>query len=171
ARQHAFSCEQRLLTKVAELIAYFRQPDYVRLPFEQVEYAARRYFDPAVGELLKLAYANAHLHERRAMDDAALLACKRVPAVYKQACDRQAAPYTLLAEAQQLGHEVVQARHWVKEAEGLRDRITEGSLHPFGLPSSGRATTAPVPSRPTSGSLLGGGRREKSAGGLTLNPL
>lgn len=165
ARRHAFACEQKLMSKVAELVAYFRQPDYARLPFEQVDYAARRYFGAPAAELLKLAHARACLREKAAMSDEQLLACKKIPAVYKRACDRAAEPYTLIAAALRLGFEVNQARHWVKEAEELRDRVAGATIRPFGQPSSG----AKAPSRPTSGNLLGGGRDK--AAGLTLNPL
>jgi hypothetical protein len=163
ARRTTHQHEDHLMSKVAELTVYFRQPDYARLPFEQVEYATRRFYGPAAVDLLSLAYDRAHLKEARALPDDQLLKQRKIPAVYKEACDRSKPPYTIIEDALKTAKDIIEARKREKTAEDAFNRIAGETLYPFELRNKAAATVPRL--QPTSNNLL-----DKKAN-LTLNPL
>lgn len=68
ARRQAGQAEDRVRRHVAELVGYFKQAGWARLPFEYAEVAARTYLGNASVPLLDLVYKQARLREKRASD-------------------------------------------------------------------------------------------------------
>lgn len=68
-RRKSAAAMDYLRVKIAELVDYFRQPQYARLPFETVEKAASVYLGTILNPLLNDIYAKARLKEARAGED------------------------------------------------------------------------------------------------------
>jgi hypothetical protein len=76
--------------RVANVVTYFKQASYNRLPFEVIETAAKEYFGDPAKVLMDLAYTSSHLKEKRASDK---------PPVLKAPLNLHTEPFTLIKAA------------------------------------------------------------------------
>lgn len=90
ARRQASAARDEVLSRVADVVAYFKQASYNRLPFESVEAAATSYYGDPAKTLLNVAYSGARLREKRAAD---------TPTVLTRPIDLKTAPFTLIKAA------------------------------------------------------------------------
>jgi len=144
SRRHAADCEDKLRHHVADLTSYLKQAACYRLPYAQVEHAAKTYYGPLAVDLCKMAYDRAKLREPGA---------DKTP-VQKVAFDLHHEPFTIVVAAIKAARDVNQARVWAKEAQDYFDQVS-GHLVPFAEPSS-RATAPNQSTSASSWNLLGG---------------
>jgi len=122
ARRQAAEATDKVRADVAQVVTYFKQASYARLPFELVETAARSYYgDPAV-TLLDLTYKSAGLREKRAS--------AAVP-VLRQPLNQQAAPFTLIKAALASAERCNSLKKIAKDLDAKTKEVKAEELRPF----------------------------------------
>lgn len=162
ARRHEAATRDQLTGKVAGLVSYFKQASYNRLPFAQVEHAARVYLGPAAVDLLKLAYERARLKEPRAGKIS----------LQKTAFDLEGEPFTLIQACIKLAEDVLTAARWTGEARELMREVEANSLRPFGradVPAASRTASQSPPSSHASEKVAFGAVATSAAGNTLGN--
>lgn len=144
SRLHAAACEDKLRHHLADLTAYLKQAACYRLPYAQVEHAAKAYYGPIAVDLCKMAYDRAKLREPGA---------DKTP-VQKVAFDLHHEPFTIIVATIKAAQDTNQARVWAKEAQDYFDKVSE-HLVPFVQPSS-RTEVRSQPTSESSWNLLDG---------------
>lgn len=90
-RRKSAAASDAVMSKVAQLVTYFKQASYNRLPFETVEHAVREYYGDAGVSLMNVVHARlGRGGEKRASDK---------PPVLKAPLNVRAEPFTLIKDA------------------------------------------------------------------------
>lgn len=142
ARRHASELNNQLRAHVADMNTYLKQADD-RLPYAQIEHAAKTYFGGIALDFLKLAYDRARLREKTAKD---------VP-IQKLPFNLEHKPFKIITAAIKTAQDLVTARRWHKEAQDLLNTVTEETYHPFGQ-AAGPNQSSPQPTSPEKQAFL-----------------
>lgn len=140
------------LNSMGALRAYFKEAEYFRLPFHEVEYNAVLLYGVPAKHALDYAYIQNGMREKRANG----------PPRYLCRVDRDKAPYSLIAAAIKSGADLIKAKRDFTAAEKRAARNIKEARLPF-EPALGNDLTFNV-----SGAFLGqsSSSREKGAGFL-----
>jgi len=122
ASRQASAAEDRLRTKVAELVTYFRKSPSIRLPFETVEKAAYAYFGSPVQPLLTIAYQRSRLREKRASADHVI---QKVP------LNLNAEPFSIIRDCVKAAEDVNRLRGLAKVGQDKLVQTKEAAFRPF----------------------------------------
>jgi hypothetical protein len=136
----ASAAEDKVRRHVAELVGYFKQAGYGRLPFECVESAARAYSGAAAMPLLDVVYTQARLREKRASDKAPVMAL---------GIDLRAEPFSIIRDCIKAAEECNRLRAAAQASHKKVAGVKEESFRPFLRARESRlpaqASSAPTP--------------------------
>lgn len=136
ASRLAANAEDRVRGSVAQLVTYFKQASYSRLPFEVVEHAARAYIGQDAAPLLDMAYKQARLREKRAGDS--------IP-VLRDGVDVLGEPFTFIADAIKSAQDCHRLREAAKAQAEKHATVKEAAFRPFA--KAGHSEAAAVSGR------------------------
>ena len=136
ASRQAGAAEDKVRMKVAALVAYFKQANYARMPFEHAEVAARSYFGNAAVPLMDIVYKQARLREKRASD--------RMP-VMAQGVNLQVEPFSIIREAIAAAEECNKLRAVAMQKKADARQVKESALRPFLNAGESRPSVQPSP--------------------------
>jgi hypothetical protein len=122
AARLASAAEDTVRLKVANLVTYFKQASYNRIPFEHCEQACRNYFGNESLPLLEIVYKQAHLREKRAS--------AKIP-VMVQGVNLRAEPFTIIKEAIDAAGECCRLRKEATSKKETVGTVKEAQFRPF----------------------------------------
>ncbi len=136
----ASDAEDRVRGSVANLVAYFKQASYNRLPFEVVESAAHAYYGTNSAPLMDMVYQQSRLREKRASD--------RPPLVTK-ALNLQEMPFTTIRECIKAAEECNKQRQLLQLHHSKAATEKEAAFRPFSKAGASKPQESPlsVPTR------------------------
>jgi hypothetical protein len=152
ARHQVGVAKDALLTAFSELRGYFKQANYLRRPFAEIEFNAPRLFGPAATHALEYVYTQNRMREPRAMG------------LPKQAtaADPRQAPYSLVSQVIQRGEALVEAQtHYAELARTGQEKVA-GLLRPF----AGAPGDTTDRSRSALGAMLRGSSEKQALGSV-----
>lgn len=136
ASRLASRAEDNVRLKVAQLVNYFKQASYSRIPFEYCEHACRSYFGNPSLPLLDIVYKQARLREKRASD--------KLP-VMSNGINLRAEPFTIIREAIKAAEECNRLRQISAQHAEKAKTVKESALRPFSKAGGSLPPAQPSP--------------------------